>query len=345
MVRLILEVVFNYISQYNINIFFRLWKSYGCTILINQADLTTYQGCKNLLVESLSYGQIGGIFNLAAVLRDSILENQTSEKFVECIAPKAVATRYLSDLSRILCPHLQHFVVFSSASGGRGNAGQSNYGMANSIMEQIIEQRARDKLPAKAIQWGAIGEVGLVAEMAGNKLDVEVAGTLQQRIASCLIALDKLLTAPQPIVSSIVVAEKSFDADVSQDNQLSLIKSVLKIMGIRDIKTISTNATLAELGMDSLMSVEIKQTLEREFDIFLTAQELRVLTFKKLEEMSNTNSVNKTVNESETNAPNFLFRNFGDEETSGQTILRINAISDKKSHRLFIPGKIRYRKY
>lgn len=40
-------------------------------------------------------------------------------------------------------------------------------------------------------------------------------------------------------------------------------------------------ATLAELGMDSMMAVEIKQSLEREFEIFLTAQDIRTLTFAK----------------------------------------------------------------
>lgn len=51
------------------------------------------------------------------------------------------------------------FVVFSSVSCGRGNAGQTNYGMANSIMERICEKRKADGFPALAIQWGAIGEV------------------------------------------------------------------------------------------------------------------------------------------------------------------------------------------
>ena len=35
-----------------------------------------------------------------------------------------------------------------------------------------------------------------------------------------------------------------------------------------------------------MMAVEIKQTLEREFDIFVTAQEIRNLTFAKLIKMS-----------------------------------------------------------
>lgn len=60
------------------------------------------------------------------------------------------------ELSRKLAPQLRYFVVFSSVSCGRGNAGQTNYGMANSVMERIVEQRKRDGLPAKAIQWGSL---------------------------------------------------------------------------------------------------------------------------------------------------------------------------------------------
>ncbi|XP_018345165.1 PREDICTED: fatty acid synthase-like, partial [Trachymyrmex septentrionalis] len=58
------------------------------------------------------------------------------------------------------------------------------------------------------------------------------------------------------------------------------------IVDISDIKVVSPNSSLAELGMDSMMAVEIKQTLEREFDIFVTAQEIRNLTFAKLIKMS-----------------------------------------------------------
>lgn len=317
--------------------FCRLWESYGCKIIVNTSDISTYQGAKNLLVESLTFGQIGGIFNLAAVLRDSILENQTVDKFQECIGPKAVATRYFNELSRILCPKLEHFVVFSSASCGRGNAGQSNYGMANAIMERIIEQRLQDKLPGKAIQWGAIGEVGLVAEMAQGK-DIEVVGTLQQRIESCLNVLDTLLTSPQAIVSSLVVADKSSN-EAHQDSQLTLIKSVMKIMGIRDIKAISKNASLGELGMDSLMTVEIKQVLEREFDIFLTAHQLRSLTFAKLEELSSSTATIEPDTSNGTDVDmNILFRNLGDETVSDVTLLPVNELESTTPQALLIPG-------
>lgn len=42
---------------------------------------------------------------------------------------------------------------------GYGNTGQTNYGMANSIMERICEKRRADGLPGLGIQWGAIGDV------------------------------------------------------------------------------------------------------------------------------------------------------------------------------------------
>jgi len=78
--------------------------------------------------------------------------------------PKAKTTALLDTVSRKLCPQLEHFVVFSSVSCGRGNAGQTNYGLSNSVMERICEERRAEGLPALAVQWGAIADVGLLAE-------------------------------------------------------------------------------------------------------------------------------------------------------------------------------------
>ncbi len=57
-------------------------------------------------------------------------------------------TKYLDQFTRKYSQKsLDYFVVFSSISCGRGNAGQTNYGYANSTMERICEQRQRDSLP------------------------------------------------------------------------------------------------------------------------------------------------------------------------------------------------------
>ena len=291
----------------------------------------------------MKLGQIGGIFNLAVTLKDSILENQDQIMFEECMGPKATATKHLDKLSRKLCPYLQYFVVFSSVSCGRGNAGQSNYGMANSVMERIIEQRHKDGLPAKAIQWGAVGEVGLVADMQEDKLDMEIGGTLQQRISSCLEEMDPLMTINEPVVSSMVVAEKV----IRGGGKGNIIDCVMNIMSIRDIKSISMDTTLAELGMDSLMAVEIKQTLEREYELFLSPQDLRSLTFMKLKEFadsresSDKNDLLKLGDTTVTNGLAMLLRNLGDETNSNETILQLKTnhnSNDETSFALIVPG-------
>nr|AMK38868.1 fatty acid synthase 1 [Colaphellus bowringi] len=271
----------------------RLWRSYGVLVAISTSDVTTNDGCKELIEEANKLGPICAIFNLAAVLQDAAFENQNRKMYEISLAPKAYATKCLDEVSRSLCPELSDFVVFSSVSCGRGNPGQTNYGMANSVMERICEQRRRDGYPALAIQWGAVGEVGLVAEMQELHSELEISGTLPQRISSCMEVMDIALRQKSAtIVSSMVVAEKRSSA-----NSASLSGTVLDIIGIKDIKSVSIQSTLAELGMDSMTGVEIRQVLEREFDVFLSAKELRTLTVARLmkleEEKQNQMTENK----------------------------------------------------
>lgn len=100
--------------------------------------------------------------------------NQTEDAFVASAQPKAVSTILLDEESRLRCPSLHQFVVFSSVSCGRGNAGQSNYGMSNSVMERVCERRSMDGLPGVAIQWGAVGDVGLVADMQDEDKEIVI---------------------------------------------------------------------------------------------------------------------------------------------------------------------------
>jgi fatty acid synthase len=62
------------------------------------------------------------------------------------------------------------------------------------------------------------------------------------------------------------------------------------IAGIKDASTVSQTASLADLGMDSIMGAEIKQTLERGYDVVLSAQDIRGLNFVKLTALQNPSS-------------------------------------------------------
>uniref|UniRef100_A0A8C7EDZ7 Fatty acid synthase n=1 Tax=Nothoprocta perdicaria TaxID=30464 RepID=A0A8C7EDZ7_NOTPE len=262
----------------------REWKAMGIQILVSTHDIGTLEGTQLLIEEALQLGPIGGIFNLAVVLRDGMIENQTPEFFWEVNKPKYSGTLHLDWVTRKKCPDLDYFVAFSSVSCGRGNAGQSNYGFANSTMERICEQRHHDGLPGLAIQWGAIGDVGILLKTLGNK-EVVVGGTIPQQISSCLEVLDIFLNLPHPVMSSFVLAEK-VSVKSEGGSQRDLVEAVAHILGVRDISSLNAESSLADLGLDSLMGVEVRQTLERDYDIVMTMREIRLLTINKLRELS-----------------------------------------------------------
>lgn len=204
-----------------------IWKSYGVKVLIiSGVDTSKTEDCEFILKSAERQAPVDGIFNLAALLKDGLMVNQTVEWFEESMKPKAKITKKLDEVSRRICPNLRHFVVFSSLSCGRGTPGQTNYGMGNGVLERICERRVEEGLPAMAIQWGAVGDVGLAAEMLENKQQMVIGGTLPQKISSCLDELDKFLCQSRPIVASMVVAEKRPSAS-EISNVLEAVMSIM----------------------------------------------------------------------------------------------------------------------
>ncbi|KAM5309029.1 fatty acid synthase [Glossophaga mutica] len=263
----------------------REWRRSGVQVLVSTSDASALDGARSLIAEATRLGPVGGVFNLAMVLRDAMLENQTPEFFQDVNKPKYSGTLNLDRVTREACPKLDYFVAFSSVSCGRGNAGQSNYGFANSTMERICEQRRHDGLPGLAVQWGSIGDVGVVMEAMMGSNDTVVGGTRPQRIASCLEVLELFMSHPDPVLSSFVLAEK-VTARSQSSSQHDLLKAVAHILGIRDMATVNLDSTLGDLGLDSLMGVEVRQTLEREHDLVLSMREIQQLTLRNLQELS-----------------------------------------------------------
>ena len=170
-------------------------------VLVSTKDATTTEGCKALLEEANELGPVGGVFHLSLVLNDSLYENQTYEKFCETVNSKTKAFENLDKLSRESKMDMDYFVVFSSVSCGKGNGGQSNYGYGNSVCERICENRRKDGMHGLAIQWGPIGDVGVLAQTEVNST---LSGIVKQRINSCLEILDKFLQSKHSVVSCVV---------------------------------------------------------------------------------------------------------------------------------------------
>ena len=95
-----------------------------------------------------------------------------------------------------------------------------------------------------------------------------------------------------------------------------------------------------------MMAVEIKQTLEREFEVFLTAHDIRSLNFAKLQELSNKNretekkNTSDTVNSEETiEGIKVLVRVIGSEDINPEICIPLNEdLQTEKPDTFFIPG-------
>jgi fatty acid synthase len=56
-----------------------------------------------------------------------------------------------------------------------------------------------------------------------------------------------------------------------------LLQTIAHILGVNDVSQLNPDANLGDLGLDSLMGVEIKQALERDYDITLSMKEIRTV--------------------------------------------------------------------
>lgn len=82
------------------------------------------------------------------------------------------------------------------------------------------------------IQWGAIGDVGVIINTMGGNNDTVIGGTVPQRIHSCLASLDQFLNQNNPVVSSFVLAEKKKKVQDSAVNQsVDVLAKIANILG------------------------------------------------------------------------------------------------------------------
>lgn len=168
--------------------------------------------------------------------------------------------------------------------------------------------------------------------------ETEVGGTLPQRIQNCLETMDVFLQQPHPVLSSFVLSEKRKGADNA--NKVSIVQAVANILGIKKVESVNPGISLADLGMDSLMGTEIKQSLERNYDITMSAQEIRTLTFKKLKKFDKcpSESSSRTTSPEPQNAEadGFLFQLENVNIVPTDSIVQLQTKSSKGSPIFFI---------
>ncbi len=251
-----------------------------------------------------------GVIHAAGVLDDAVLSDMDWSRFERVLGPKVAGAWNLHEQTR-RAP-LDFFVNFSSVAALVGSPGQSNYAAANQFLDTLAHTRRALGLPALSINWGSWSEVGMAAalgalhqrrlaasgmrsitpddgvrllqELMRDAVAPQVAvlplefnalkGQLPALLSELAVGRDALATR-ETASANILDRLREADVEARQDLLVAMLgEQVLRVLAADANYQPDWHRTLIELGMDSLMAIELRNRIKTHLDVTVTAGEL-----------------------------------------------------------------------
>jgi acyl carrier protein len=211
-------------------------------------------------------------------LRDRPLDKLTRDDLDEVLSPKLAGAQLLH--YETLVDPLELFVLFSSVAAVHGSKGQANYAAANACLDEVARTRVRVGLPALSVNWGGWAGGGMaetVSEIVKRRWQAE-----GQRLilpSEGIAALEAALASndPQVVVSGEPAVLEKLDAAPKGQTSVAatargseprgrtlaeiVTNAVRRVLALSEADELSHTVPLRDLGMDSLMAVELRNEL------------------------------------------------------------------------------------
>ncbi|MFI1049744.1 type I polyketide synthase [Streptomyces griseoruber] len=172
----------------------------GAEVTIVACDVGDADAVDALIAGVPATHPLTAVVHTAGVLDDTVLTSLTPQRLAAVARPKADGARHLHRATAHL--DLSAFVLFSSAVGVLGNAGQANYAAANAQLDALAQYRRVRGLPAVSLAWGHWAEAGgMAAGLGSTETDrLTRTGLAPMTNDTALALFDTALGTPYPVV-------------------------------------------------------------------------------------------------------------------------------------------------